>query len=73
MESNRTLAENERERKTEIEFSIDSFDFAKKMRVGDKGQMDIQGTISMERLEDGESIKTLKISQAKLKKSARMQ
>lgn len=65
MEGNRVLAENTIKHKTRITFDFNRFNFSK-LNVGDEGTMNIKGTISMERLEGDEAIKTLKILSAKL-------
>lgn len=72
MEGNRVLAENFKKRKVRIILNNKLFDFAKNLRVGEKGILDVQGRISSEKkLDNDQIIKTFKITNARLIKNVR--
>lgn len=63
MQSNRVMAENKIKEKTRITLYHDQFDFAKSLRVGSKGVLNIKGVISQERQVDEkeDTTKTLRV------------
>ena len=73
MESSRTLAEDMKVEKPVITFDYKEFEFAKNMKLKDKGQMDIKAKVVSESLDDKKNItKRIRILEAKLKKTARI-
>jgi len=49
-----------------LNFSV--YPLFNKIEVGEKGTFNIKGIISMERLEDGKTLKTLRLSEIKINK-----
>ena len=69
MEESRVMSKQTEKEK--ITFDLNSFDFIPKMRVGDKGYMDLEGIISIIRQGTEDIERVFKIHKAKLNKMAR--